>query len=253
MEKENKIMTIFIIIFVSAVVLIASLMYLKRQQINKATLLKPPAQKEPQLGAHYSASSNNTATHLDEYVVEVKRSVAPVQTEKLERENAVEEIQRPLKRNRELDDSQEVFVLRLLARKEKPYAGYELLQAILAAGLRFGEMSIFHKHEKASGRGAILFSLASAISPGTFELSKMGAFSSSALTLFLQVSKQKEVRVSLDSMLDTAQQIVDDLGGTLCDEKGQLLTAEKAQAWRIKAITHDQGQFMGDLFDEVTH
>ena len=37
----------------------------------------------------------------------------------------------------------EFIVLTLLAKPDLPYTGYELLQALLAVGLRFGKMNVF--------------------------------------------------------------------------------------------------------------
>src|SRR3990167_2175937 len=77
-----------------------------------------------------------------------------------------------------------VVALYLMMPEGMTYAGYELLQALLSAGLRFGEHRIFHRHTHKDGRGDVLFHCASAIAPGTFDLTKMGSFTSQGLCLF---------------------------------------------------------------------
>jgi cell division protein ZipA len=146
----------------------------------------------------------------------------------------------------------EFIVLTLLAKPGLPYTGYELLQALLAAGLRFGKISIFHRHEKASGQGEILFSLASAVEPGTFELNRMGSFSCLGLTLFLRLRNfqqgNKDVMQAFDLMMETARQLADDLGGEVCDEHRQLLTEEKINAWRSYLAYYERSRQIPDLF-----
>lgn len=44
-------------------------------------------------------------------------------------------------------------------------------------------MNIFHRYQQLSGNGPVLFSLASATKPGTFELSKIGGYACAGLTL----------------------------------------------------------------------
>ena len=75
-------------------------------------------------------------------------------------------------------------ILYLMAPSNSTFGGYELLQALLSAGLRFGEQQVFHRHEHKDGRGKTLFHCASAESPGTFDLSKMGSFATRGLCLF---------------------------------------------------------------------
>lgn len=120
----------------------------------------------------------------------------------------------------------------LFAENEKPYKGYELLQALLTAGLRYGKRGVFHRYEEISGRGDIIFNLASAVEPGVFDLPKMGGFSTPGLVLFMDTSKVKKPLEIYDTLLKTAKEITADLGGVIYDELRQPLTAEKILAWR---------------------
>ena len=144
--------------------------------------------------------------------------------------------------------SEEIIVLMLLARRDRPYVGYELLQALLSAGLRFGKMNIFHRyHQTAQGSG-ILFSLASAVEPGTFEMSKMGGFSSAGLTLFMRTSDSEDPLLTFDLMLETAKQLVEDLGGEVYDGKREPLTEEKIAELRMRLLSLEEAQQSEDLF-----
>lgn len=121
-----------------------------------------------------------------------------------------------------------IVVFHLCAEPGRRYEGYELLQALLTAGMRFGDMDIFHRHEKKTGEGSVLFSLASMTKPGTFDMSQMGAFSTQGLTLFLTVNnKLKDPITAFQALLNTVDQLVEDLGGKVFDESHQLLSKEK--------------------------
>ncbi len=142
---------------------------------------------------------------------------------------------------------QDLIIFNLLANKDRPYVGYELLQALLAAGLRFGKMQIFHRYQQLNGGGPIIFSMASIVEPGTFELSKMGGFVCPGLVMFLRVSQQHNLVESFELMLDTAHQLVDDLGGEICDERRQVLTDEQITEIRDRVLACSRAQIPDPL------
>ncbi len=110
-----------------------------------------------------------------------------------------------------------LLVLNLVAEKQRPYMGYELLQALLSSGMRYGKMNIFHRHEEISGQGPTLFSVATLMEPGTFDMSNIGGFSCPGLTFFMQMpldSVMKPLQV-FELMLQTVQQMAEDLGGDI--------------------------------------
>jgi cell division protein ZipA len=146
--------------------------------------------------------------------------------------------------------NEEIIYLILAAASDKPYVGYELLQALLVVGLRFGAMNLFHRYEDNKVNTKILFSLASASEQGTFELHKIGAFSGKGLILFLKLSGQKDLLNAFNLMLETGKQLVEDLGGEILDDERNLLTQEKTIILKNKILEFEQKQLMGDLFGE---
>ena len=121
-----------------------------------------------------------------------------------------------------------IITLHVMAAKDRVYSGYELLQSLLTVGLRYGEKNIFHRYEQKTGHGSVLFSLASAVEPGVFDLTRMGAFSCPGLILFLRVNEVGNPIKAFEVMLDTAGQLVEDLGGEVMDENRIRLTKDKA-------------------------
>lgn len=145
----------------------------------------------------------------------------------------------------------DVIALTLIAPANHPYRGYELLQALLAVGLRFGDMKIFHRHETKNGRGPVWFSLANIEKPGTFDLQKMGATSCKGLMLFMQLAEDYDCAQAFECMLETVRQLAEDLGGEVWDDSRQRLTMDKVTDIRRKIRSYEASQRVRDLF-EVT-
>jgi|GEM_PF-3082387 len=106
------------------------------------------------------------------------------------------------------------------------YGGYELLQALLSNGLRFGKHQIFHCYDSGNTDGDILFSCASLLAPGTFELAKMGGFTTSGLAFFLESEFAGDPKAAFDSLLHTIDGIVEDLGGSVYDSSNNIFTTD---------------------------
>jgi cell division protein ZipA len=98
--------------------------------------------------------------------------------------------------------------------------------------MRYGDMNIFHRYERSHGRGTPLFSLASASDPGTFDLNRMGEVSCKGLCLFMNISECKDPIIAFEKMVDTAQQLIDDLGGELRDSDGKKMDHRALTACR---------------------
>lgn len=155
----------------------------------------------------------------------------------------------PKKPAQEIKPAPKLISLNLYAQTDKPYAGYELLQSLLSCGMRFGAMNIFHRHEKKTGVGPILFSLASCTKDGTFDLAKIGAFSCNGLVLFMKPHDVGEPVKVFEMMLETADQLINDLGGKVLNEKQQLLKKEDVLTLHQQLKQYEKDRKTMDLFD----
>lgn len=133
----------------------------------------------------------------------------------------------------------ETIKLEIRAYPDQPYMGYELLQSLLAAGFRYGEMNVFNRYDEDNKR--ILFSLGVSSPTHSFELSTMGGFSCSGLIVSMSLEGGNLLRV-FNLMLDTATQLIEDLGGELLDEKQYPVNDEVVAQWqeRIKVFEGKQ-------------
>ncbi len=135
----------------------------------------------------------------------------------------------------------DILVLHVMAAPERSFVGYELLQAVTAAGLQFGKMGIFHRFDEAGEQ--VLFSLCSAVEPGVFDMANMGALSCPGLSLFMRVSAFTNSKTIFNLMFETAAQLAEDLAGHVCDENRQLLTDERLHEYIKIAAQQPENSF----------
>lgn len=76
----------------------------------------------------------------------------------------------------------------------------------------------------------------------------MGGFSCPGLTLFLVLNKVKDPLKAYDLMLETAGQLVEDLGGEVLDHLRSLLTRDNVIEQRKKIRNYEENQRTVDLF-----
>lgn len=120
----------------------------------------------------------------------------------------------------------------LLAKENRLFAGYELLQTLLACGLRFGEGNIFHRHQYPNGQGPVMCSLAAATPSGVFDLPNIGAFTARGLCLFMETSGNTSVdEERFDLMLETGRQLSEGLNALLLDAQRRPLTEPRMDAY----------------------
>lgn len=130
---------------------------------------------------------------------------------------------------------QDLMILNIMARKPGVLAGRKLLDALNEAHMIYGEMDIFHRHENNDGTGRIIFSLASALEPGTFTLSKMDTFVTPGITLFFNMERPNQSIAAFELMLRSAKQLAMRLDAEIKDDQHKFLTLVTIEKYRDKA------------------
>lgn len=119
---------------------------------------------------------------------------------------------------------EKIVTLRLTAPPLERFDGRELVAALRAAGLEHGKFSIFHK---LTADGATLFSVASLVEPGTFELDRIERRRFPGVSFFAVLPGPQDPIATLEEMVATARQLAETLHGTLQDEHGAPLSAQR--------------------------
>ena len=137
---------------------------------------------------------------------------------------------------------EEVIVLNVFAKQEGGFQGAELMRLVLACGMRFGNMDIFHRHQDETGKGAIQFSMANAVKPGIFDLDNMDHFATPAVTFFMSLPGPDDIMQAFDFMLETANCVVKNLDGELRDEMHSVMTKQTVEHCRQKIRDFERRQ-----------
>lgn len=139
-------------------------------------------------------------------------------------------------------DVQDVIALHVVASRH-PFNGEDLLRSILSYGLRFGDMNIFHRHERPTGQGKVLFSMAKAVEPGTFDLQTMTGEEIPGVSFFLSLPGVTSI-LAYDIMVDTAKRLATELQGEILDEQRQPLTRQLVEHYRERVQEFERRRLM---------
>lgn len=129
---------------------------------------------------------------------------------------------------------EEAIVLNVFSKDAAGFQGEPLLAVLLNTGLRYGDMSIFHRHQSPTGEGKVLFSVANAMKPGTFKIEAMNKFSTKGLSFFFGLPGPNNPIEAFDLMLETAQYLCKQLNGELKDDKRSVLTVQTIEHYRAR-------------------
>lgn len=126
----------------------------------------------------------------------------------------------------------EVLVLNVTAKDGRVFSGDDLLHILITSGLKFGDMNIFHKRLSKDNQGAVVFSVANMLNPGTFDLNNMDEFTTLGISFFLALPTPINNLDAFEQMLGVAQRIRDTLGGDLKDDHRNGMTAQTIEHYR---------------------
>ncbi len=131
-------------------------------------------------------------------------------------------------------EEQEVIIINVMSRHPDGFEGAALLETILSCGMRYGDMNIFHHYDEQE-ESDILYSMANIVKPGTFDLNNMNSFRSPGVSLFMTLpldNPQTSGMEVFDTMLATANSLVNNLDGELKDENRSVMTGQTIEHCR---------------------
>lgn len=137
---------------------------------------------------------------------------------------------------------EEVIVINVFAKDESGLNGADIMRVILACGMRYGDMNIFHRNESEDGNGRLQFSMANAVKPGTFDLDAMDHFYTPGVSFFLSLPGPRDSMKAFDYMLETAQCLVNNLSAELRDELHSVMTKQTIEHSRQKIRDFERRQ-----------
>ena len=133
------------------------------------------------------------------------------------------------------ESPQDVLVMHLMANKGEMLNGGDLLDASVEVGLRYGAMKIFHRHLKDDGSGAVLFSMANLLNPGTFDLNTMAKITTPGVTLFMALDDIDDPSGAFEIMIEAVNTMAEKLPLNVMDESRSSMTAQTIDHYRQRA------------------
>lgn len=130
---------------------------------------------------------------------------------------------------------QKIVTLRLVARERSAFAGDELVLALRGIGMRHGKFGIFHRVDGADDE-ATIFSAASLVEPGSFDLTNLKDQQIPGISLFLVLPGPIDGAEAFDMMMEAARTIAQTMNGELLDESGSTLSIQRERYMREEII-----------------
>ena len=136
----------------------------------------------------------------------------------------------------DLSGDEKIISLRVATKGGLLLNGLDIVKALMDAGLMHGSFQIFHRMAKSTE--IPVFSVASLLEPGTFDLSKLESMNTPGLTFFMVLPGELDGIEVFNDMLATAREIAERTNCELLDEKGGALTAQGAGYIRDEIVRY---------------
>ena len=121
-----------------------------------------------------------------------------------------------------------IVVLHVMSEDGEPMPGPRVQSALARAGLRFGQMGVYHHYgvDHHGDVSAPVFSVARAIEPGTFVEHDEASYATPGVTLFMSLPGVQDGAVILELMFAAAQSLARDLNAKVLDDQRSSLSAQ---------------------------
>jgi cell division protein ZipA len=126
-----------------------------------------------------------------------------------------------------------IVALRVSAPLPTRFGGAQLMEALQAERLEFGRFDIFHRLDE---QGRPVFSLANLLEPGTFDLATIQEGAYPGVALFAVLPGPLPAIEAFDQLVATAKALAARLGGSLQDERGAWLSAQRIASLREELL-----------------
>lgn len=136
-----------------------------------------------------------------------------------------------------LAQSQMIICMQLLPSVGRTLSGERVFHLLRQYGLRFGEMSLFHRFEEANGQGPLMFSVLryTPDGPTNFDLETMAQEKFDGLTFFLALPNIKAVH-GFDMMNSIAHLLARDLSAAVYDEHMTPMSKQLRESYRHQVL-----------------
>ncbi|MEO9281416.1 MULTISPECIES: cell division protein ZipA C-terminal FtsZ-binding domain-containing protein [Acinetobacter] len=139
--------------------------------------------------------------------------------------------------------AEQIIALNVYPNPRRALSGDKALKVLLKYGLRYGEMSCFHRYENTDEPSALMFSVLRMTDngPAGFDLETLSAEQVQGLAFFLALPNSKAV-TGFDMMTSIAGLIAREIDGKVYDENNLEFTPQLKEHWRHHVIDYRPAQ-----------
>ena len=130
---------------------------------------------------------------------------------------------------------QKIVALRLVARGGGVFQGDELILSLRGIGMRHGKFGIFHRLD-GNDEERTVFSAASLVEPGSFDLANIKEQSIPGISLFTVLPGPIDGADAFDLMMAAARTLAQSLNAELLDESGSTLSIQRERYLREEIV-----------------
>lgn len=132
---------------------------------------------------------------------------------------------------------QKIVALRIIARGGGTFRGDDLILNLRGIGMRHGKFGIFHRLDGPDESEAI-FSAASLIEPGSFDLANIHDQEIPGISLFAVLPGPIDGVEAFDMLMAAARTLAQSLDGELLDETGSTLSIQRERYMREEVVQY---------------
>ncbi len=141
---------------------------------------------------------------------------------------------------REIEDFDKIVSLYVAARAGSTLRGEDIVVAAEKTGMVFGHMNVFHRLLEGNPERGPVFSMASIIKPGSFDMATIRELETPAIAFFLTLPAPVPALDAWEKMLPTVQRMAELLDGVVLDDSRNALGRQRIAHIRDDLRAYDR-------------
>ncbi|MBO3639016.1 cell division protein ZipA C-terminal FtsZ-binding domain-containing protein [Acinetobacter soli] len=194
-----------------------------------------------------SAVKPETQPEPKEAELKLNPDVATVEIAEFDGESSLLDVH--LSQQQQFDDesalatAEQILALNVYPNPRRALSGDKTLKVLLKYGLRFGELSCFHRYEKTDEPSPLMFSVLRMTDngPAGFDLEALSVEQVQGLAFFLALPHNNAL-TGFDMMASIAGLVAREIDGKVYDENNNELTPQLKEHWRHHVIDYRSSQ-----------
>lgn len=159
--------------------------------------------------------------------------------------NADRHQHQPLQEEEEADDDNHDdefpnILIFIVAPKDKPFKGSDIVEVMQAMEFKLNSKGTWSYYQNAEIMDNPMFRVGHLKEPGVFDMKTIDTLETPGLMLFIQLPVPVDALTAVDRMIGKAGQLVEKLGGSICDDHLHKLTPQLISHLREQATEYDR-------------